>query len=87
MCVLIVSLQSHVCAAEKASHQDVQSCERHSDSPPTTTTTVVPAEPADDKELDQSIELYNKLRGGYRNTDIPLQKNNCYETTASALRK
>ena len=44
-------------------------------------------ESADDKELDQSIELYNKLRGGYRTTGIPLQVNNCYETTASALRK
>ena len=55
--------------------------------PPPLPPPFVPAEPADDKELDQSIELYNKLRGGYRNTDIPLQKNNCYETTASALRK
>ena len=45
---------------------------------------------ADDIELesqDQNIELYNKLRGSFRNTDIPLQVNNCYETTASVLRK
>ena len=41
---------------------------------------------SDDKEFesqDQNIELYNKLRGSFRNTDIPLQENNCYETIQS----
>ena len=40
-------------------------------------TTTIPD--SDDKELesqDQNIELYTKLSGNYRTTDIPLQENN-----------
>ena len=45
------------------------------------TTTTVPD--SDDKTLqsiDQNIELFNKVCGSYRTTDIPLQEDNCYET-------
>ena len=76
MCVLLRKLPIKMYKAVKDMVKD----------PPPLPPPFVP-ESADDKELDQSIELYNKLRGGYRTTGIPLQENNCYETTASALRK
>ena len=73
MFVLIVSLQSHVCADQ---HQDAQSHEKDGEKNPQPLPYQIQMTTEELESQDQNIELYTKLSGNYRTTDIPLQENN-----------